>query len=177
MVVSRGGKALAVLCVADGHGGSEYRRSDIGARCAVKQAQAAAGKRGDSPSSGWQQLDGAGPVQATPHSTAAETPREPVAGSLSMNTPPTIPFRRTSGPRNQILRWTRLYGATVLAALLTPEFHLYIQLGDGDILTISADGGSYPTGPSRLTATCSQITLPRCVRKRRGVSCASIFSR
>ena len=32
------------------------------------------------------------------------------------------------------------YGATLLAALLTEDFHLYLQLGDGDILTVAADG-------------------------------------
>ena len=34
----------------------------------------------------------------------------------------------------------RRYGATLLAVLLTPELHLYIQLGDGDVLTVTADG-------------------------------------
>ena len=32
------------------------------------------------------------------------------------------------------------YGATLIAVLLTQEFHLYVQLGDGDILTVAADG-------------------------------------
>ncbi|RME53000.1 MAG: hypothetical protein D6790_18145 [Caldilineae bacterium] len=32
------------------------------------------------------------------------------------------------------------YGATLLAALLTPRFHLYLQLGDGDILVVDREG-------------------------------------
>ena len=34
----------------------------------------------------------------------------------------------------------RPFGSTLLAALLTPAFHLYVQLGDGDILTVSHSG-------------------------------------
>jgi hypothetical protein len=33
-----------------------------------------------------------------------------------------------------------VYGATLLAVLLTERFLLYLQLGDGDILTVAADG-------------------------------------
>ena len=36
---AEGERPLAVLCVADGHGGREYTRSHIGARRAVKEAQ------------------------------------------------------------------------------------------------------------------------------------------
>jgi hypothetical protein len=32
------------------------------------------------------------------------------------------------------------YGATLLAVLLTPHFGLYLQLGDGDILTVGPEG-------------------------------------
>jgi serine/threonine protein phosphatase PrpC len=35
---------------------------------------------------------------------------------------------------------TMAYGATVLAVLVTPAFILYLQLGDGDILTVSETG-------------------------------------
>ena len=73
-------KALAVLCVSDGHGGREYRRSDIGARCAVKQAQALLVNEVIPQVLDGSNLTRSGTVQATPHSTAAETPREPVAG-------------------------------------------------------------------------------------------------
>jgi hypothetical protein len=37
-------------------------------------------------------------------------------------------------------RGIRAYGATLLAVLITDTFHLYVQLGDGDILTVNAEG-------------------------------------
>lgn len=34
----------------------------------------------------------------------------------------------------------RIFGATLLAAIITPAFGLFLQLGDGDIITVGADG-------------------------------------
>ena len=57
-----GDMTFAVLCVADGHGGSEYIRSDTGARFAVEQAQMAAGERSSAPDHGRHCPRGYGPV-------------------------------------------------------------------------------------------------------------------
>ena len=50
------------------------------------------------------------------------------------------PVPEEEEPTRSDVRVERRYGATVLAALLAPEFHLYIQLGDGDMLTVSQKG-------------------------------------
>ena len=132
-------KALAVLCVSDGHGGREYRRSDIGARCAVKQAQALLVNEVIP-----QVLDGSNLtdlalfkrhlIQQLPKLLVSRW-RESIYEHATDN-----PVQEDERPAQSETPVERLYGATVLAALLAPEFHLYIQLGDGDILTISADG-------------------------------------
>ncbi len=44
------------------------------------------------------------------------------------------------GQKKEAVDPVQAYGATLLAALLTPWFHLYVQLGDGDMLTVSATG-------------------------------------
>ena len=148
---AEGNKPLAVLCVADGHGGSEYTRSHIGARRAVKEAQMllvfevlprileggalmdlAQFKRHLN-----QQLpkDLVKRWRASVYEHATDNPipkdetlcsdREEIAHSAAA---------KTDTPVEQ------LYGATLLAVLLSPELHLYIQLGDGDILTVSQEG-------------------------------------
>ncbi len=143
---AEGEKPLAVLCVADGHGGGEYTLSHIGARRAVENAQMllvsevlprildgsaltdlAQFKRHLS-----QQLpkDLVNRWRASifEHAADEETAcakSEAVAHYSAAQ--PDVPVERR-------------YGATLLAALLTPELHLYIQLGDGDILTVSPEG-------------------------------------
>lgn len=142
-----GERPLAVLCVADGHGGREYTRSDIGARRAVEQAQ---------------MLLVSKVVPA-------------ILDESALND--LVRFKRHLDqwlPNELVKRWLdsisdhandhslpedeacsqpdvpveRLYGSTLIATLLTPRLHLYIQLGDGDILTVSEDGEV--TRPPRL---------------------------
>lgn len=60
------------------------------------------------------------------------------------------------------------YGATLLAAFLTPCFHLYIQLGDGDILTVSAEGKvsrpPLPVDPRLLGNETTSLCSPQAWR-------------
>ena len=135
---AEGEKPLAVLCVSDGHGGSEYARSRLGARYAVEQIQALLVSEVIP-----QVLDGSNLkdlalfkrhlMQQLPKLLVSRW-RESIYEHATDN-----PVQEDERPAQSETPVERLYGATVLAALLAPEFHLYIQLGDGDILTIAAD--------------------------------------
>ena len=136
---SEGDRPLAVLCVADGHGGSEYTRSHIGACHAVTQAQRLlVGEviplfQDESNLPNLAQFN-RHLMQQLPKLLVSLW-RESVVKHATDN-----PVQEDERPAQSEAPVERLYGATLLAALLAPEFHLYIQLGDGDILTISADG-------------------------------------
>ena len=67
------------------------------------------------------------------------------------------------------------YGATLLAALLTPDLHLYIQL-EMETFSPSPQRARSRVPLSRETATLSRITPLPFVRKRLGVSYAYISS-
>ena len=137
--MAEGKRPVAVLCMADGHGGSEYTRSDIGALLAVEQTQMllvseilplilSGSTRKDLAQFNRhfrQQLPKllVKRWRASVYEHATDNPVQP-GGQLV----------QSDAPKE------RLYGATLLAALLTPEFHLYIQLGDGDMLTVSSEG-------------------------------------
>ena len=132
-----------VLAVADGHGSAAYTRSHIGAAYAVNTAVR---------------------VLARDLLPRLLTPDVPPDLSLIKRTCdewlPKVLVRRW---QERVRRYTRRYpfapeeitpqdeqentanilipyGATLVAALLTEHFHLYLQLGDGDILTVAADG-------------------------------------
>ena len=137
--MAEGERPLAVLCMADGHGGSEYTRSDIGALRAVEQTQMLLVR------------------EILPLILSGSTLKDLAQFNrhLSQQLPKLLvkrwrdsiyehatdnPVQDGEQPVQSDAPVERLYGATLLAALLTPEFHLYIQLGDGDMLTISADG-------------------------------------
>ena len=136
---AEGEKALAVLCVADGHGGSEYTRSHIGARRAVKEAQMLLVSEVLP-----RVLDGSALtdlarfkrdlIQQLPQLLV----RRWLASVYEHSTD--TPFPEEGKPTRSDAQVERHYGATLLATLLTPALHLYIQLGDGDILTVSAEG-------------------------------------
>ena len=138
---AEGERPLAVLCVADGHGGNEYTRSDIGARRAVEQAQMLL-VREVLP----RILDGSALMDLARFKRHfdldQQLPKELVKRWLASidehakDNP--LPENTTSAQPDVPVE--RRYGATILAALLTPKLHLYIQLGDGDILTVSEEG-------------------------------------
>ena len=129
---AEGNKSLAVLCVADGHGGSEYTRSHIGARRAVTQAQMLLVSEALP-----RILDGSARRDWTQFKRQI---KQRLPRDLVNRWRTSIYEHAADNPISQDTPVEQRYGATLLAALLTPELHLYIQLGDGDILTISADG-------------------------------------
>lgn len=148
---AEGEKPLAVLCVADGHGGSEYTRSHIGSRRAVKEAQMLLVSEvmprildGDGLHNLAQfkrQLSEQMPkllVSRWRASVFEHATDNPITeDEISHANGGEAGEPRATKPSSPV---ERRYGATLLAVLLTPELHLYIQLGDGDVLTVTADG-------------------------------------
>ena len=148
---AEGEKPLAVLCVADGHGGSEYTRSHIGSRRAVKEAQMLLVSEVMP-----RILDGDGLYNLAQfkRQLSEQMPKLLVsrwrASVFEHATDNPITEDETAHPNGEETAKStatkpnspveQRYGATLLAALLTPELHLYIQLGDGDVLTVTADG-------------------------------------
>ncbi len=138
---AEGERPLAVLCVADGHGGSEYTRSDIGARRAVEQAQMLLVNEALP-----RILDGSALMDLARFKRHLDPdqqlPKELVKRWLASidehEADNPLPENKTAAQPDVPVE--RRYGATLLAALLTPKLHLYIQLGDGDILTVSEEG-------------------------------------
>lgn len=142
-----GDMTFAVLCVADGHGGSEYTRSDTGARLAVEQAQMLLvnevlprikdGSAREDMAQFKKQLAHQLPkdlLNRWLNSVSQHADDHPISGNGSSDS-------NAENPKKiQEISPEQRYGTTILAALLTPTLHLYIQLGDGDILTLSAEG-------------------------------------
>lgn len=134
-----------VLAVADGHGGAAYTRSHIGAAIAVRTALRVLAQdllprlvTGDERlellqvkrlCDEWLPRVLVRRWQAVVRRYAR---RFPVAAADPNGDRP------SPGPED--LAQLTPFGATVVAALLTPDFHLYLQLGDGDILTVAEDG-------------------------------------
>jgi len=148
---AEGEKPLAVLCVADGHGGSEYTRSHIGSRRAVKEAQMLLVSE---VMPRILDCDGLYDLAQFKRQLSEQMPKLLVsrwrASVFEHATDNPITEDETSHPNDEEATKPKAtkpnsaveqrYGATLLAALLTPELHLYIQLGDGDVLTVTADG-------------------------------------
>ena len=132
---SSGRGSAVVLAVADGHGSARYPRSHIGANIAVEIATKLIDDFLKS------QADAAN-LSLIKDATEDWLPRtlvrnwtEAVAENLKAD--PLSPDEYASvgladGPV--------AYGATLLAAAVTERFALYLQLGDGDILTVSDSG-------------------------------------
>ena len=136
---AEGENPMAVLCVADGHGGSEYTHSHIGAFCAVKVARMLL-VREVLP----RILDGSALKDLVLYKRQLEQQlkrdlvRRWKASVYEHATDHLIREEEKTGQK--VVTIERRYGATLVAALLTPALHLYIQLGDGDILTLSTEG-------------------------------------
>ncbi len=134
-----------VLAVADGHGGAAYTRSHIGAAYAVKIALRVLArdllprliKPGVPPDltqlkricDEWLPKVLVRSWQERVHRFTQRYPFAPNERSL-------LSAKGAEEPADSLTP----YGATLLAALFTEHFHLYLQLGDGDILTVGADG-------------------------------------
>jgi serine/threonine protein phosphatase PrpC len=130
-ILWREGQGFVVLAVADGHGSERSPHSDEGARIAVEVAvellydlYAHSGLAPDH----W---------SAFKHCAEEQLPRTLVR-TWTERVQERHAARQGKGeaPDGVLLQ----YGATLLAVLAAPEFLLFWQLGDGDILRVADDG-------------------------------------
>lgn len=141
----QGNGSTLILAVADGHGGERYTRSHIGAGIAVRTAVQVLSR----------DLLGLYPADDEPDLAKIKGMCEEWLPKVlvrrwqerilrHLHRYPLRAEERTQGnastPATRSDPGLRVYGATLIALVLTPRFHLYLQLGDGDILTISAEG-------------------------------------
>ncbi|HEY1017273.1 MAG TPA: PP2C family serine/threonine-protein phosphatase, partial [Herpetosiphonaceae bacterium] len=125
-----------VLAVADGHGSARSFKSDVGSRLAVGSAlrQLVHFQREAADQS----------LSAIRDFAVAKLPRLLVQDwreAVAAREP-----ERADPPS-----WLIEYGSTLLALLATPRYLLYVQIGDGDILAVAADGAvSRPIPPNPL---------------------------
>ena len=141
----KGDSLPLVLAVSDGHGGAAYTRSQIGAAYAVNTAVHVLA------------LDllprlitpGVAPDLTMVKRTCDEwLPKVLVRRwqerirryDRRYPLPPDPGAAPAAGGNETPASRLTPYGATLIAGLLTEHFHLYLQLGDGDILTVAADG-------------------------------------
>jgi serine/threonine protein phosphatase PrpC len=153
---SRAGSSAVAVAIADGHGSAASFRSGTGAALAVECAgRLLRGFIEQCP-----EYQAAAPrAQALPAEMVA-TWREAVTRHLA-----DVPFTRAEKKAlegGEEPHW-RAYGSTVLGVLATPSYLLYLQLGDGDILIVSDDGGAvrpWPRDPRLLgletTSLCGE---------------------
>jgi serine/threonine protein phosphatase PrpC len=156
----------AAAAVADGHGGHRHFRSDVGARFVVEiatramrsmartidqcaPADRAARVQSELPAAivgEWvakvRDDLSASPIRDDEWATLIEAEGEQAADSVRLD--PLL-----------------AYGATLLAAIVTPGLIVLLQLGDGDVLCVSADNSAFRPVPSderlngnRTTSMC-----------------------
>ena len=125
---SSGHGSSIVLAVADGHGSVRYPRSHLGASLAVQGSVQLVEEFLNS-------QNGAGNLSLIKDATEEWLPRALVRKWVELviehwNSDP------LGGDEPEIVA----YGATLLVAAVTEQFALFLQLGDGEILTVSEGG-------------------------------------
>ncbi len=158
------GSSIAVAAVSDGHGGARHFRSQIGSSLAVSTAvsllqdflPAYAGRDGAAALQPAQ-------VQALQRklvdswmvSIASDLENHPLSGEELDN------LETIEGPESRAAVGTLpqlAYGATLLIAAATDSLVLYLQLGDGEILSVSANGETVRPLPSDERLIGNQTT-------------------
>jgi hypothetical protein len=137
--------ATAIIAVADGHGSARYLRSHQGAKLAVQMALRELPRFLDEN----RQHD----LATLKRNAEEQLPRtlvrswqDAVAGQLERD--PLSPeedarLAQLFSPEDYAQlpsRPQRIFGTTLLCAILTLEHALFLQLGDGDIVTVDAQG-------------------------------------
>jgi hypothetical protein len=155
------GRAL-LIALADGHGSAKSFRSQPGARLAVATAYWAVRAL----------FDSARPPSLK-HWAEDRLPVELVRGWQARvnNRLQRYPFTPTELDSLDIAARQPLeqhplvaYGSTLLTVLITPGFILYVQLGDGDILVVNADGEverPFPRDPRLIANETTSLCSPQ----------------
>ena len=113
-----------VLAVADGHGSARYSRSHIGAALAVESATHLVHEFINS--------------QADSLSLIKDATEDWLPRALVRKWVEVVTEHFNADPLDE--ESVVAYGATLLVAAVTERFALYLQLGDGEILTVSESG-------------------------------------
>ena len=118
-----------VLAAADGHGSARYSRSHIGAALAVENAAALVDEFLNS------QEDVAN-LSLIKHATEEWLPR-----ALVRTWSEAVAEHLKADPMSsEVSESSVAYGATLLVSAVTERFVMYLQLGDGEILSVSENG-------------------------------------
>ncbi|MEI6707864.1 MAG: PP2C family serine/threonine-protein phosphatase [Methylococcales bacterium] len=142
-------EGCTVLAVADGHGSSKHYRSDVGAKLAVQAAlellnDFAHADTGSNPRQIKQAAD------YLP-SQLVQAWRAAVDNADEGQT--IIPKERYS-----------IYGTTLLAVLISADYALYLQIGDGDLLVLTEDGQLHTPLPKNTNLIANE-TYSLCEEK------------
>lgn len=128
----------AIIAVADGHGDELHARSDRGARFATEVAVAEL--------QGW--ISSAKEDNGMIRAAAERLPeaivrawREKVFADLERDPPGATETSFRRAEKADIIRKSPevLYGSTLVAAAINERVAAYLQIGDGDVLTVAAD--------------------------------------
>lgn len=119
-----------VVAIADGHGSQHSPNSAEGSKKAVEAAVS-------------QLLYFAPRVQDQPPERVQRYAREELTRRIVQSWVKNVRqhAQESQGAELPLPTLLRSYGSTLLAVLATERYILYFQLGDGDILRVSADGG------------------------------------
>lgn len=130
-----GNGSSLVLAVADGHGSTRYPRSHVGARIAVETATQLVHEfvLGQTDTENLSHVKRAA-EEWLPRALVRAW-REGVEEHLNKSP---LSEAEIDSLRNDTL--TQAYGATIVTAAVSERFVLYLQLGDGEILTVSDQG-------------------------------------
>lgn len=135
--LARMGETAMLLCVADGHGATQYPRSDLGARFAVAAFQRTAARFfADAEPGAWPELEQIA-RQDFPKELALQWRRSVVLHAAN-NPPPGTPSHATGEARVTGDETVRLYGSTLIAAMRAPGLLAAWQIGDGDLAVVDA---------------------------------------
>jgi len=129
---SSGRGSSVVLAVADGHGSARYPRSHTGAQIAVEIATKLIDEFLNSQDNLSLIKDA---IEEWLPRTLVRNWTEAVAENLKAE-----PLSPDESIAVGVAEEAVAYGTTLLAAALTEQFAVYLQLGDGDILTVSDRG-------------------------------------
>lgn len=147
-----------VLAIADGHGSSKCFRSDVGARTAVDVSSSVIQEFLENVT--LQQRTGPNPQELIPRNIVIrwrnaieqydkQKPAHMDEGFSKLSESDQLSLyplpKDVGGERFEHVPYLA-YGSTILAVALTEEFMIFLQLGDGDIVTVP-EGGKTPTRP------------------------------
>lgn len=141
-----GAQTPLILAVSDGHGSNKCFRSDLGSSFAVSTAAEVLRQL----LSGQPDLENLSAIKRTAEERLPQTLvrewKQAVEGHLSQNPITEEEWARLvekdGHPARQAVEANPalVYGATLLTILIADNFILYLQLGDGEILTVSETG-------------------------------------